>query len=125
MCISSREFTPGWVEKFLRRRARAPIKAVLLMQDAFPGIGNWMADEVLWRARIPPGAKAGAVANQASRLWKELRWVAATAMRVVGKDFSDPPQSWLFRHRWRPGGKCPRDGTSLRQATIGGRTTVW
>ena len=123
--IASRAFTPQRVEEFLRRRARAPIKAVLLMQETFPGIGNWMADEILWRARIHPARKAGEVASQAAPLWKELRWVALAALRIVGKTFSDPPQSWLFPHRWQRGGKCPRDGAMLRQATVGGRTTVW
>ena len=37
----------------------APVKAVLLMQERFPGIGNWMADEVLWRAAIHPRRAAG------------------------------------------------------------------
>jgi len=49
-------FTADAVAAFLQRRARAPIQAVLLMQERFPGIGNWMADEVLWRAAIHPGA---------------------------------------------------------------------
>ncbi len=40
--------------KFLQRRRRTPLKAVLLMQEHFPGIGNWMADEILWRARLHP-----------------------------------------------------------------------
>jgi len=123
--ISSREFTVRRVEEFLRRRRGGPIKAVLLMQDAFPGIGNWMADEVLWRARIHPSVKAGDAIGQVSRLWKELRWVTGEAVRIVGKDFSDPPKSWLFRHRWRAGGKCPRDGRALSRAMVGGRTTVW
>ena len=123
--IASRAFTPEAVEKVLRRRQRSPIKAVLLMQDAFPGIGNWMADEVLWRTRIHPSTRAGEVVHQAGRLWTELRWVTREALRIVSKDFSEPPESWLFRHRWRPGGKCPRDGTELRRATVGGRTTAW
>ena len=39
--------------------AYAAIKAVLLMQEHFPGVGNWMADEILWRAgsaSLPPSA---------------------------------------------------------------------
>jgi formamidopyrimidine-DNA glycosylase len=123
--IPSRGFTPDLVEKVLRRRRGSPIKAVLLMQDAFPGIGNWMADEILWRARIYPLARAGDVAHHAARLWKELRWVTAGALRIVGRDFAEPPESWLFRHRWRHGGRCPRDGTELQRGTVGGRTTVW
>jgi len=123
--ILSKKFTVQWVEEFLLRRGRAPLKAVLLMQQAFPGIGNWMADEVLWRARLHPALKAGRAALHALRLWKELRWVTAKSLRIVGKDFSSPPASWLFPHRWQPGGRCPRDGTLLRRATIGRRTTAW
>jgi len=43
---------------------RAPIKAVLLMQERFPGIGNWMADEVLWRAAIHPRQPAGSLRSR-------------------------------------------------------------
>src|SRR4029453_5477370 len=45
--IFSSQFTVEAVATFLQRRRRAPIKAVLLMQERFPGIGNWMADEIL------------------------------------------------------------------------------
>jgi formamidopyrimidine-DNA glycosylase len=123
--LSSCAFTPELVEKVLSRRRASPVKAVLLMQDAFPGIGNWMADEILWRARLHPAARAGDVAHYASRVWKEVKSVAAGALRIVSRDFGDPPKSWLFPHRWRPGGKCPRDRTPLQRGMVGGRTTVW
>ena len=38
--VLSSAFTIDAVAIFLRRRARTPIKAVLLMQERFPGIGN-------------------------------------------------------------------------------------
>ena len=124
--ILSSEFTPGVVAAFLRRRARTTIKAVLLMQERFPGIGNWMADEVLWRAGFHPRAKAGDFSPQAVRkLHSTLREVCRDALRVIGKDWSDPPDSWLFNHRWEKGGRCPRTRTALVRATIGGRTTCW
>ncbi|HEY0945948.1 MAG TPA: DNA-formamidopyrimidine glycosylase family protein, partial [Opitutaceae bacterium] len=59
--ILSDAFTVEVVADFLRRRARAPIKAVLLMQERFPGVGNWMADEILWRAAIHPKRAAGSL----------------------------------------------------------------
>ena len=34
----------------------APIKALLLDQAFAAGVGNWIADEVLYQARIAPGA---------------------------------------------------------------------
>ena len=50
--LLSEAFTTKDLSTFLKRRGRAPMKAVLLMQERFPGIGNWMADEILWRAAI-------------------------------------------------------------------------
>ena len=124
--ILSPEFTVGVVEVFLRRRVRTSIKAVLLMQERFPGIGNWMADEVLWRAGFHPQAKAGSFGPKSVRkLHATLREVCAEAMEVIGKDWSDPPDSWLFNHRWKDGGRCPRSKRPLVREDIGGRTTCW
>ncbi|MEO5718219.1 MAG: DNA-formamidopyrimidine glycosylase family protein [Chthoniobacterales bacterium] len=124
--IHSAEFNQSAMNDFVRRHARAPIKAVLLMQSGFPGIGNWMADEILWRAHIAPRRKAGALsAEKLSVLWRSVRFVSRAALATIGRDNSDPPQGWLLHERWRAGGKCPRHGTALRRATIGGRTTAW
>jgi len=124
--LLSPEFTVEALRQFLKRRARAPIKAVLLMQERFPGIGNWMADEILWRAGIHPKQAAGSFdADRARTLYREIRWVCREALRIIGKDWSDPPDSWLFNHRWKKGGTCPRTQTKLDHATIGGRTTCW
>lgn len=124
-------FTRAHLRAFLARRARAPIKAVLLMQDMFPGIGNWMADEVLWRARIHPGRPAGGLTEaESGTLHRELRYVCRQALRSVGRggpdgSWGDPPRGWLFHERWAEGGTCPRTGVSLVRETIGGRTTCW
>jgi formamidopyrimidine-DNA glycosylase len=124
--ILSPEFTVGVVEVFLRRRARTAIKPVLLMQERFPGIGNWMADEVLWRAGFHPQAKAGSFGPKSVRkLHATLREVCAEAMEVIGKDWSDPPDTWLFNHRWKDGGRCPRSKKPLVREDVGGRTTCW
>lgn len=120
------EFRREIMTEFVRRHARAPIKAVLLLQSGFPGIGNWMADEILWRARIAPPRKAGNLsAAKLDALWRRVRFVARASLRTIGRDNVDPPRGWLLHERWRVGGKCPRHGTALRRATIGGRTTVW
>ena len=55
-----------FLDAFLDRHARAPIKAVLLLQSGFIGIGNWMADEILWRAKIAPAISAGALIRSAT-----------------------------------------------------------
>ena len=124
--ISERDFNQKFLDDFLRRHRKAPIKAVLLMQNGFSGIGNWMADEILWRAKIHPALHAAKLTkkNRAGVL-KETKFVARKSLRLLGHDFSDPPKSWLIHQRWKPGGVCPKHKLKLRRATIGGRTTAW
>jgi formamidopyrimidine-DNA glycosylase len=124
--ILSDVFTVEAVTAFLRRRARSPIKAVLLMQERFPGVGNWMADEILWRAAIHPKKPAGRLTpTEVRTLHRELRWVCRRALATIGETFADPPKSWLFLHRWESGGRCPKTKKPLARAEIGGRTTCW
>ncbi len=132
--ILSEAFTVEAVAAFLRRRARAPIKAVVLMQERFPGIGNWMADEILWRAALHPARLAGSLTPaEIRRLHRECRFVCRGALKYnAGVGGPLPPElnafmpdSWLFNHRWEDGGRCPRTGAKLRRSEIGGRTTCW
>jgi formamidopyrimidine-DNA glycosylase len=124
--ILSDAFTVDAVGAFLRRRARTPIKAVLLMQERFPGVGNWMADEILWRAGLHPRRLAGSLTQaEIKRIHRECRWVCDHALQTIGETFTDPPKTWLFPHRLEKGGKCPRTGASLVREDIGGRTTCW
>jgi len=124
--ILSLQFTRTFMEQFLSRRGRAPIKAVLLMQSGFPGIGNWMADEILWQSKIHPSRPAGRLRpEETKKLHAKIQSVSRVSLRTVGKNDGDLPKSWLFHHRWENGGHCPVDGTALRRAQIGGRTTCW
>lgn len=124
--ILSKQFTRSGMEAFLQRHGRMALKAVLLMQEGFPGIGNWMADEILWRARLHPARPAAKVtAAETQKLFREVRFVCREALRTVGPNFDYPPATWLFHRRWRGGGLCPRDGATLLRAQIGGRTTCW
>jgi formamidopyrimidine-DNA glycosylase len=124
--INSTEFDQKFVNQFLDRHRKAPIKAVLLMQNGFPGIGNWMADEILWRVKIHPATRAGKLTpKQRAALFRETKFVVRESLRTLGKDFSDPPRTWLIHQRWKSDGICPKHRRPLRRATIGGRTTAW
>ena len=132
--VLSPAFTVDAVAQFLRRRGRAPIKAVLLMQERFPGVGNWMADEILWRAAIHPQRLAGSLTPAEVRtLHRECRRVCRLAFdTIAGKGRYLPPdlnhhipKTWLFWHRWEDGGRCPRTGQPLQREEVGGRTTCW
>lgn len=128
--LLSEEFTIGAVTSFLRRRTRTPIKPVLLMQERFPGIGNWMADEILWRAALHPKRLSGSLtAPEIATLHREIIWVTERALKIIGAADTpvtpDPPKTWLFPHRWENGGACPKTGAPLVREEIGGRTTCW
>ena len=124
--IISKKFDRAFLDRFLERHRKAPIKAVVLMQAGFSGIGNWMADEILWRARILPSKRAGGLnAEERNRLFRATKFVARESLRIIGPDDSKLPRSWLIHQRWSAGGKCPRHKTLLCRATIGGRTTAW
>lgn len=119
-------FTTTHLSKILQRRARTPLKALLLDQAYFPGIGNWMADEICWRKRLYPGTPSRELTDaQIRSLRNTIRQVCRQALRVIGNGWETPPHSWLFQHRWENGGYCPRCRATLQRDTIRGRTTCW
>ena len=124
--VTSAEFTASRMSTFLRRHGRLAIKAVLLLQEGFPGLGNWMADEILWRSRIHPRTPAGAIVGRSlRRLWRAVRWVSRRALAIIGPDNSDLPRGWLCNERWSASGVCPIHRIRLDRAVVGGRTTAW
>jgi len=104
-------------------RGTAPLKARLLDQSVISGVGNLLADEILWRAGLPPTGRANALTEpERRRLYTHMRRTlrsAVTAGRIPPRD------SWLTGHRDDPDPVCPRCGTHLRRSRISGRTTVW
>ena len=124
--VTSAAFTVEVLREALQRHRKLPLKGALLLQKHFPGVGNWMADEILWRCQLHPGRASGEIDGaQITALWKAMRFVCRGAMQHVSETFSDPPRDWFYHERWAAGGKCPRDGKVLERATIGGRTTAW
>jgi formamidopyrimidine-DNA glycosylase len=124
--IVSGKFSHAFLDRFLLHHRKATIKAVLLMQSGFSGIGNWMADEILWRAKILPVKRTSELtAREHDQLFHATKFVARESLRFIGPDDSTLPPTWLIHQRWRAGGKCPRHNTVLRRATVAGRTTAW
>lgn len=109
----------------LRPRKRA-IKAVLLDQTVLAGIGNWIADEMLYQAAIAPARAASSLsATEIAALRRALRTVLSHAVRVDA-DARRFPKTWLFEHRW--GGSRGADrigGERIVREVVGGRTTAW
>jgi len=107
-------------------RRRIPIKALLLDQSALAGIGNWIADEVLYQAGIAPKRSAASLTpSEITALRRAIRTVLARAVKV-GADYKRFPKSWLFEHRWggtRGVGRI--NGQRIVREEVGGRTTAW
>jgi len=101
-------------------KGRTAVKARLLDQSKIAGIGNLLADEILWQARVPPLTPTGSLsAAQVSRLYRALTSVLESASAEGGAHTGGVIAA---RH---PGGTCPRDGAPMVHGTVGGRSTWW
>lgn len=122
----SEDFQLTQVQSALARHPKLPLKTLLLDQEYFPGIGNWMADEILWQLQWSPTRPAHAIAAaEQRRLHRVLQKISRQALAIIGETWDDPPRSWLFQHRWRDGGQCPRCRQGLSRAELRGRTCCW
>lgn len=124
------------LEKFRERLAskRARVKAVLLDQTVFRGMGNIYTDESLWRARIHPARLASSLKHQeVLRLHRAMRQILLEAIRLGGSSISDyvnaegQPGEFQIRHRvyQREGKKCSRCGAIIRRMTVAGRSSYY
>jgi formamidopyrimidine-DNA glycosylase len=96
------------------------VKARLLDQSKIAGIGNLLADEILWQARVSPQERVDCLsAAQVNRVYRAVRSVLEAAVAGGGAHIGDMIAA---RH---PGGTCPRDGAPMLHGTVGGRSTWW
>jgi formamidopyrimidine-DNA glycosylase len=92
----------------------------LLDQSSVAGVGNLLADEMLFRASIDPRTPTGLLSlEQRSALYKTFTQTMRTLQRRGGSHLGDHMEGRY------PGAFCPRDGAPMLTATIGGRTTYW
>ncbi|XP_042756153.1 formamidopyrimidine-DNA glycosylase isoform X2 [Lactuca sativa] len=100
------------------------IKALILDQSFISGVGNWIADEVLYQARIHPLQSAATISKeQCGALHKFLKEVIRHSVKV-NADSSRFPVDWLFHSRW---GKKPGNlnGKKIEFINAGGRTSAY
>ncbi len=101
-------------------RGTAPLKARLMDQSVIAGVGNLLADEALWQARLDPRRTAGSLSVQElDALRRALRASIRSAIRRGGVHTGEVIP---FR---RPGANCPRCGAEMERGRVGGRTTWW
>lgn len=118
--ITFREF-----ESLLASR-KGNIKGLLLNQKFFAGLGNWIADEVLYQARLDPRWTIPQL-NESQRraLFDAIQSVTRTAVQVDA-DATRFPKHWIFHHRWgRKAQAADADGEAIEFLTVAGRSTAW
>uniref|UniRef100_A0A7S3EJG4 Formamidopyrimidine-DNA glycosylase catalytic domain-containing protein n=1 Tax=Rhodosorus marinus TaxID=101924 RepID=A0A7S3EJG4_9RHOD len=112
----------------LEKRKRSVSKALLLDQSFGAGIGNWVADEILFQARIHPQRLVGSLSESEKRqLRLSIHNVVAGAVKVDA-DSNKYPRSWLFHYRWskaKGGRVVNEEGLEIRFETVAGRTSAF
>ena len=105
------------------------IKEALLDQTLIAGVGNILAIEALWRAKIDPRSRTNALTLAHVRaiargvhasIEASFDHYAAAGTRYA----TDPRAPTQFKAYGRAGSPCPRCKTILTKHTIGGRTTT-
>ena len=126
-----RSLTAGSLVDRLAKR-KAPLKAIVLDQRVFAGVGNIYADEALWWARLHP-LRPG---NQLSRdelgtLVKAIRRAlrlgiarqGATLRDYRGADGAEGSMQAEFRVYGQEDEPCPRCGHPIEKTRVAGRGT--
>lgn len=124
--------------KELILKKKKPIKALLLDQGLFAGVGNWVGDEICYQARIHPNDVLSTALTKIDdtnisdailkRLYDALIYVCSESVRVEG-EVVQFPEDWLMLYRW---GKRRKNvvqktpqGHRVDYITIGGRTSCY
>jgi formamidopyrimidine-DNA glycosylase len=101
-------------------KGTAPAKVRLMDQEAIAGIGNLLADQIFWRARVHPATPVDELdSGDVARLLRAVRWSVRSAL-ANGGVHALPILSFRVE-----GAVCPRCGAPMAKGVVGGRTTWW
>lgn len=118
--------TVDWLGTLLRKK-RVPVKALLLDQGNLSGVGNWVADEVLYQARVHPEQYSNTFDDeQVRQLHDALIDVCTLAVETLA-DSKQFPENWLMKYRWDKGKKDANtlpNGEKIVHLKVGGRTSA-
>lgn len=99
------------------------LKSALSDQTVLAGLGNLLADEILWQARLNPRRRTREISEREFGILHET--MASVLARSCRAGNVPTWPSWLTGRRDYRSGSCPRCGAVLRHARVGGRTAVW
>lgn len=118
--------TVEWLTALMRRK-RVSVKALLLDQANISGVGNWVADEVLYQAKLHPEQYSNTFSDEEiARLREALLAVTGLACKTLA-DSEQFPADWLMKYRWDKGKKASNflpSGAKIIHLTVSGRTSA-
>jgi formamidopyrimidine-DNA glycosylase len=114
----------------LFQKNKISIKPLLMNQDKiFCGIGNYLADEILYQSKIHPTTRACDINEKGvETMIEKMKAILHFAINDCDGNSEMFPKDWLFHYRWdkKLGKTTPKlpNGNSIVYETIGGRTTA-
>ena len=103
--------------------SRGAVKSALMGQTRIAGIGNFLSDEICWRAGVHPARRADLLGDGE---WAALQRALRSVLHAVARAGHTPRgPRWLTGARWSEDRRCPACGTPLADSRIGGRHACW
>jgi formamidopyrimidine-DNA glycosylase len=100
------------------------IKKILLDQSVAAGVGNWMADEILYQAKMHPKKKVEDMNEfDIKKVFDAMKKVIEVAIENDAH-YSDFPEDFLMHFREK-GAKCHHTGCEIEKIKLGGRGTYF
>lgn len=92
------------------QKRSVPVKALLLDQSFSAGVGNWVADEILYQAMIHPAQYTNTLTEkELDDMYHKMKFICETAVEAEA-DENKFPDDWLMKHRWNKGKKNENKG---------------
>ena len=109
-------------EKFQKRKSF--IKPKLMDQKIMAGVGNWIADEILYQSRLHPESLIQNLDEQDFRnIYEKMQHILNVAVKEESNYESFP--EYFFIHNRKDDGICHHTGEPVERIEVGGRGTYF
>ena len=100
------------------------IKKIIMDQSVCAGVGNWMADDILYQAKIHPKRRVENMDdNDVKSVFDAMKNVIEVAIENDAH-YADFPEYFLIHNR-KDGGVCHHTDCDIEKIKVGGRTTYF
>ena len=103
---------------------KTDIKKIIMDQSIAAGVGNWMADEILYQAKVHPKKRVEQMSTtEIKKIYEAMQNVIEVAIENEAH-YSDFPKDF-FIHIRNDDFKCHHTGCKIEKIKVGGRTTYF